>query len=124
DCDTENPLAALQQIDDLLGRGAFVHARTIGEQGDLGKIGDPAGSEVFDGHADVLQRYPGVQQSFDDLQYQDVGERVEPLAAGALGAADGGAHQAGARPVVELAVGDPGGLTGGGAAVSGAPIRK
>ncbi|MCY1188769.1 hypothetical protein D9M73_299190 [compost metagenome] len=59
-----------------------------------------------DSGPDLLQGHPGVQQALDDLEHQDVAEAVEALGPGALGSAHGGFDQAGAGPVVELAVGD------------------
>ena len=66
---------------------------------------------------------PGVEQPLDDLEDQDVLERVEPLAARARRAADRGHDQPGARPVVELAVGDPHDLAGGRAAEADQLVR-
>lgn len=40
DGDAEHTLAALQEVDDLLGRRALVHGGPIGEQGDVGQILD------------------------------------------------------------------------------------
>src|SRR4029079_11061334 len=68
---------------------------------------DPAVAQVVDGLADVLQRDAGVEQPLDDLEHEDVAERVQPLRPGAGGAADGGCDQTGTGPVVELSVGDP-----------------
>jgi hypothetical protein len=67
---------------------------------------------MLDGDPDVVQRDAGVQQAFDDLEDQDVLERVQPLTAGSGGAADGGHHQRRAGPVVQLPVGDAGDLAG------------
>src|SRR5215207_4367748 len=106
DRDAEDALAALDQVDDLVGRRALVDAGPVAHQGDLGQVVDPPLAEVADGGADVLQRYPGVEQPLDDLEHEDVAEAVEALAAGAGGRADARLDQAGARPVVELAVGD------------------
>src|SRR5690606_32650586 len=83
-----------------------------------GEIVDPALAQRADGDADLLERDAGVEQSLDDLEHEDVAEAVEALAAGAVGGAHAGLDQPGAGPVVELAVGDAGGLARGGAAVS------
>src|SRR3546814_4831599 len=65
------------------------------------------------GGADLLERDARVEKSLDDLEDQDVAERVEPLRARTRCAAHGGLDQAGAGPVVELAVGDAGGIARG-----------
>src|SRR5690606_35405574 len=105
--DAEHALAAAQQVDDLLGRRALVDGGAVGEQGDAREVADAAAAQVLDGHADVLQRHPGVEQALDHLQDEDVLERVQPLRAGARGTADRGHDEPGARPVVQLPVGDP-----------------
>src|SRR3712207_4203925 len=79
DRDAEDALAAGEQVDDLLGGGALVDRRTVGEQGHVGEVLDPARAQVVDGLADVLQRDTGVEQPLDDLQHEDVAERVQPL---------------------------------------------
>ena len=79
----------------------------------------PRSRRCADGGADLLQRDAGVEQTLDDLEDQDVAEGVEPLRAGAGGAAHGRLDQAGAGPVVELAVGDAGGVARGRTAVAG-----
>ena len=74
--------------------------------------------QLLDGDADLLERDAGVEQALDELQHEDVAEGVEPLAAGAVRGADGRLDQPGAGPVVELAVGDAGGVGGDGALVA------
>ncbi|KPC71608.1 hypothetical protein ADL26_15375, partial [Thermoactinomyces vulgaris] len=69
----------------------------------------------LDGFADVLEGDAGVEEAFDDLEDDDVAEGVEAVGARARGAADGGFDEAGAGPVVELAVGDADDAAGGGA---------
>src|SRR5690625_3418969 len=118
DGDAEHTLAALDQVEDVLSGGALVDGGPIAHQGDAGQIVDAALPQRPDGHADLLQGHPGVQQPLDDLEHQDVAETVETLAAGALGAAHARLDQAGAGPVVELTIGDTGGLAGGWAAVT------
>src|SRR3954451_21800436 len=88
DRDAEHALATLDEVDDLVGGGALVDAGAVAHQGDLREVVDTAVVEVLDGGADVLQRDPGVEQSLDDLQHEDVAEAVEALAAGAVGRAD------------------------------------
>ena len=88
DRDAEHALAALQQVDDLFGRGALVDGGAVGEQRDVGQVLDAALAQVVDGDADVVQRDAGVEQPLDDLEDQDVLERVQPLAARAGRAAD------------------------------------
>ena len=80
-------------------------------------------AELVHGQADVLQRDAGVEQTAHDLQDQNVAERVEPLRTRAVSVADGRLDQPGAGPVVELAVGDPGGLAGDGHAVAHFLVR-
>ena len=80
DRDAEHPLAALQQIDDLLGGCALVDRGAVGEQGDVGQIANTPLAQVVDGNADVVQLDAGVQQALDDLEDQDVLERIQPLA--------------------------------------------
>ena len=79
---------------------------------------DAAPAQMVDRDPDVVQRDAGVEQPLDDLEHQDVFERVQPLAAGTGRAADRRDHQRGARPVVQLAVGDAGDLAGAGPAVA------
>ena len=88
DRDAEYALTALQQVDDFFGRGALVDGGAVGEQGDVGQVLHTALAQVVNRDADVVQRDAGVQQSLDDLEHQDVFERVQPLAAGAGGAAN------------------------------------
>ena len=75
-------------------------------------------AQMVDRGADLLQRDAGVEQALDHLEHEDVAEAVEPLRARPVRRPDAGLHQAGPRPVVELAVGDPGGGAGGRAAVA------
>ena len=110
--DAEHALATLQQVDDFLGRRALVDGGAVGEQRDVGQIANTALAQMVDGDADVVQRDAGVQQSLDDLEDEDVLERVQPLAAGPGGAADRRHDQRGPGPVVQLAVGDAGDLAG------------
>src|SRR5699024_1737304 len=116
--DAEHALASLDQVEDVLGGGALVHRGTVAHEGDAGEVVDPALAQGADGDADLLEGDPGVQQALDDLQHQDVAEAVEALAAGAVRGAHAGLDQAGAGPVVQLAVGDAGGLAGGRAPVA------
>src|ERR1019366_3371416 len=115
----KNTLTALDQVDDLLSRGALVHAGSIAHQGDLGEVLDTTLTKMADRDANLLQRDPTVQQSLDHLQDKDVAKAVETLGPRAGGAANGGLDQARAGPVVQLAVGDARGATGGGTAVAG-----
>src|SRR3712207_9466141 len=73
------PYTTLFRSDDLLGGGALVDRRAVGEQRDVGQLLHPALAEVVDGLADVLQRDAGVQEPLDDLEHEDVAEGVEPL---------------------------------------------
>ena len=118
DGDAEDALSALDKVNDFICGSAFVHAGAVAHQGDLGEVLDAAFAQVLHGGADLLQRDSGVQETLDDLQDEDVPEAVQALCAGAGGAADGGLHQSGAGPVVELAVGDPGSLAGSGTPVA------
>ena len=110
--DAEDALAAAQQVDHLVVGGALEDRDAVAHQGDLGQVLDPAGTQVLDRGPDLLQRDAGVDQPLDHLEDQDVAEAVEPLGAGAGGAADLGHDQSGAGPVVELPVGDPGRAAG------------
>src|SRR6185436_10549313 len=74
---------------------------------------------MADSEPDLLQGHSGVQQPLDHLENEDVLEAVEALGPRAGGATDGGLNQAGARPVVQLPVGDSCGAAGGGTAVAG-----
>src|SRR5690242_13351347 len=46
--DPEDALAALQQVDDLVGRGAGVHARAVAHQRDLGQVARAMLAQVRD----------------------------------------------------------------------------
>src|SRR5438309_10776175 len=52
--DSEHTLTALEQIDDLVRRGALVDADPIAHQGDLSQIVGSALAQVHDGRADLL----------------------------------------------------------------------
>src|SRR5215213_5715021 len=53
--DAEYTLTALQQVDDLLGRGALVNGGAVGEQRDVCQITDAALTKVIDRDPDVVQ---------------------------------------------------------------------
>ncbi|COX83373.1 Uncharacterised protein [Mycobacterium tuberculosis] len=124
DGDAEHTLAALQEVDDLLGRRALVHGGPIGEQGDVGQILDATLAQMVNCNPDVVQRDTGVEQPFDDLENQDVLERVQPLAAGSCRTTDRRHNQRCARPIVELAVGDPSDLAGARSAITYQLVRN
>src|SRR5215472_9061943 len=115
--DPEHTLPAGQQVHHLDRGGALVDADAVAHEGEPGQVPGAAVPQVVDGRADLLQRDTGVEQALDHLEHQDVAEAVEPLGARPVRGPDAGLHQAGARPVVELAVGDPGGGAGGRPAV-------
>src|SRR5689334_4061754 len=106
--DAEDSLAAGEQVDDLVRRGALVDAHSVAHQRDLGEILGPVVTQVLDGGADLLQGNARVEKPFDDLEHEDVTEAVEALRPGAVRRAHAGLYEAGARPVVKLAVGDAG----------------
>src|SRR5690625_1658427 len=112
DGDAEHALATLDQVDDLVGARALVHARAVAHQGDPGEVVHATLVQVVDGGADLLQRHPGVEQPLDHLEHEDVAETVQALGPGPAGAADARLDQPRAGPVVELAVGDAGGPAG------------
>src|SRR5918996_641631 len=114
DGDAEDALTALHEIDDLVGRRAFVHARAVAHQRDAREILGAAFAQVLDRLADLLERNSGVEKPLDDLEDQDVAEGVETLGSRSGRRPNGRLDQAGPRPVVELAVGDAGHSAGGG----------
>src|SRR5215470_17961599 len=116
--DPEHPLPARQQVHHLIGGGALVDADPVAHESEPGQVLSAAVTQMGDRGADLLQRDAGVEQPLDDLEHQDVAEAVEPLRARPVRGPDAGLHQAGAGPVVELAVGDPGGGAGGRPAVA------
>src|SRR6516225_1117692 len=118
DRNPEHALPALQQVDDLFRGRALVDGGAVGEQRDVGQVLHAALPEVVHGDPDVLQRDAGVEQSLDDLEDEDVLERVQPLTARACRTAYRGHHQRRARPVVELAVRDARDLAGAGTPVA------
>ena len=79
DRDAEDPLAALDQVDHLVGAGALVDRCAVAHHRDRGEVIGAAFAKVLHGDADLLQRHPGVEQPLDDLQDQDVAEAVEAL---------------------------------------------
>jgi hypothetical protein len=83
-----------------------------------GEIADAGGAQLVDGRADLLQRDAGVEEALDELEDEDVAEAVQTLRSRPAGSAHGRLDQFGARPVVELAIGDAGGPGGDGAAVA------
>src|SRR5215470_10598159 len=116
--DPEHALPAGQQVHHLIGGGALVDAHPVAHEGEPGQVLGAAVTQMVDGGADLLQGDAGVEQALDDLEHEDVAEAVEPLRPGPVRGPDAGLHQRGTRPVVKLAVGDPGGGAGGRAAVS------
>src|SRR6516225_162690 len=106
--DAEHSLAALEQVHYLVRRGAFVDADPVAHQRHLGQVLAAMIAQVLDRGPDLLQRDPRVEQPLDDLQHQDVAEAVQALGSGTMGGPHARLDQAGARPVVKLAVGDPG----------------
>lgn len=118
--DAEHALAALQQVDHLVGARALVDAHAVAHQGDLGQVVDAAVAQVPYGGAYLLEGDARVQKTFDDLQDEDVAEAVQSLGPGSLGGPYRREHQFGPGPVVELPVGDPGRRARRGAAVSDA----
>ena len=124
--DTENTLAAGDKVHDLIGGGALVDRGTVAHQGNGGQVLYPARVQGADRRADLLQGNPGVQKPLDDLEDQDVAERVEALGARALGATDRGLNEARTGPVVELTIGDACGTAGHRTSVTrvGVELRK
>jgi hypothetical protein len=116
--DPEDPLAALEEVHHLVGRGALVHAHAVAHQRDLRQVPDAPVAQVRHGRPDLLQGDPGVQQPLDDLEDEDVAEAVETLAARPVRGPHAGLDQRRPRPVVQLPVGDPGGGAGRGPAVA------
>ena len=112
DGDAEHRLTAPNQVDHLLAVGELVHARPVAHQRQGGQVLDAASPQMADGGADVLQRDAGVEQPLDHLEHEDVAEAVEALGARSGGRPDRRLHQTGARPVVQLAVGDLGDRAG------------
>src|SRR6202035_6126386 len=104
--DAENSLAAREEFNDLIGRRALVHAHPVAHQRDLGEVLGPVIAQVLDSGTDLLQGDSRVEEPLDDLEHEDVAEAVEALGARAVCRANAWLHQARARPVVELAVGD------------------
>src|SRR5262247_2756464 len=119
--DPEHALPTRQQVHHLIGGGALVYADAVAHEGEPGQVLRAAVTQVVDGGADLLQRDAGIEQALDDLEHEDVAEAVEPLRPRPMRGPHAGLHQRGARPVVQLAVGDPGGGAGGRAAVADVP---
>src|SRR5579862_6793274 len=115
--DVEDALAATQQVDDLFAR-AGKH-RALGTDDEICRREVPARfAHAFDRPACVLQVDSGVEEALDDLQLEDVAVRIEPLGPRPPRVDERGPQEAGARPVVELAVGDPDDLADSRAAVA------
>jgi hypothetical protein len=87
--DPEDPLPTLNKINHFIGGRAFVDACPIAHQRDPTEVLDASVPKVLDGLPDLLEGYSRVQQPFDDLQYQDVAERVQALTARTRSATDG-----------------------------------
>src|SRR5699024_3075498 len=58
DRDPEYALAALQEVDHLVGRTTLVHAGTVAHQRDLGEVVGATRAQMLHGGADLLQRDP------------------------------------------------------------------
>src|SRR5450756_470628 len=104
--DSEDPLAAREEVDDLVGRRALIHAHAVTHQRDLGQVLGPAFAQVVDCRPDLLQRDPGVKQALDHLEHEDVAEPVQALRTGTVRGPDARLDESGACPVIELAIGD------------------
>src|SRR5215471_15641698 len=116
--DAEHALPSGEQVHHLIGRRALIDAHAVAHQRDLSQVLGAAIMQVPYRRPDLLQRDPGVEQPLDHLEHQDVTEAVQALRTGAVRGADARLDQARARPVVQLAVGDPGGRAGRLAAVA------
>ena len=79
--DPENSLAALEQVNDFVGRGAFVDGSTITHKGDRGEVVHSPVLELYNGGADLLKGDSRVKEFLHDLQDENVFEGVEPLRA-------------------------------------------
>src|SRR5690606_22693245 len=123
DGDAEDALTTLHEVDDLVGGGALVHRGTVAHERDVGEVVHATVAQVLDGGTDLLQRDAGVEEALDDLEHEDVAEAVETLRARAARGADRGLDEPGARPVVELPVGDAGRAARGRAAVAGVGVE-
>jgi hypothetical protein len=77
--DAEDALATLQQVDDLIRRGALVHADAVTHQSDLGQVGGPAVAQMLDRGPDLLQGDTSIEQALYYLEYENVAEAVQPL---------------------------------------------
>jgi hypothetical protein len=103
---TQDALALAKEIDDLGLRGAGVHARPIGNDRDLGPVVGEVLAHVVDRLAHLLEAGACIGQPADDLQLEEVVERVQPLGPRPLRRLDRGRDETRASPVIELAVSD------------------
>ena len=122
DSDPEDALSAADQVDDLVVRGAQVDAGSVAHERGLGEVVDARFAKLLDRHADLLEGDAGVEQSFDELEDEDVAEPVQSLRSGSCRTAHGGLDESGSCPVVELTVTDTRGTGRDGPAVPGGVI--
>ena len=77
----EHALAALEEVDYFIWRGTFVHARAVAHQGNFGQITRSVITQVMDCCSDLIERDTSVEQSFHDLQGENVAKAVQTLRA-------------------------------------------
>jgi|SRR5260363_38382 hypothetical protein len=59
---------------------------------------------MVNSHPDLLKRYPSVKETLNNLEHEDVAERVQALTSRATSCANLRTNQAGSRPVIELTI--------------------
>jgi len=67
--DAEHALAAGEQVDHFVRRGALVDAHPVAHERDLGEVVATAVAQVLDRGSDLLQRDPGVEEPLDHLEH-------------------------------------------------------
>ncbi len=104
--DVEDTLATSEEVDHLAVR-AGQHRAGAG-QDEIGRcdVGTQVPAEAFDGPARRLQGDAGVEQLLDHLELEDVGVGVDPSGPAPTCRGHRRLEQAGAGPVVQLAIGD------------------
>ena len=104
--DVEHALPVAHEVDDVVAAAGEHRRRALDHEARRREVLTEVVAQVVDRLARGLQRQATVEQALDHLQRDEVAVRVPTLRAAPLRVDERRAQQVGARPVVELAVGD------------------
>jgi hypothetical protein len=80
-CDPENTLATSKDVDDFVGAVGRVNGLPVGKQCyiDQGLVALQLANQDLERLTDLLEAHARIEQPLDNLQLNDVGERVSTL---------------------------------------------